>query len=341
MLTWAVVKLYDIMENWTKVMEAGNTPPIDIFPFLKLVPERFLGMWRSRSEAVGREMNALYSEWVEYVVRRRKETGSRDCFLDRVLDQGDRLGFDRHGLHFLCGTLMEGGSDTTSSILISFVHAMTKWPAVLRKAQAEMDAAVGEDRTPTWADYVRLPYVAACVKEGHRWRPVAPLAFPHSLAEDDWVDGMLLPRGSDVFINAYGMHHDEGRFPDPDVFDPDHYAGYAALAPELAAGEAEKRDHYGYGAGRRICPGIHLAERSLFLGMAKLVWAFDIGPGRDGSGERIEPDVGPDAYSSGFLVCAEDFPCEITLRSEARKETILKEFEMAKTVFARYETPKE
>ena len=42
-----MVKLYALLENWSKVMEAGNTPPVDIFPFLKWVPESLLGVWRS------------------------------------------------------------------------------------------------------------------------------------------------------------------------------------------------------------------------------------------------------------------------------------------------------
>lgn len=140
---------------------------------------------------------------------------------------------------------MEGGSDTTSSIIIACIHAMTKYPAVLRKAQEQIDAMVGDDRSPVWDDYANLPYIAACVKEAMRWRPVVPLAFPHSLSEDDEVDGMLLPKGSDVFINAFGMQHDEKRFPNPDDFNPAHYEGVMALAPELAAGEPDKRDHWG------------------------------------------------------------------------------------------------
>ena len=338
-----MVKLYALMENWSKVMEVGNTPPVDVFPFLKLVPEKFLGMWRSRAQDVGREMSALYSEWVEYVIERRKNSGSRDCFLDKILDQGEKVGLSKHGLYFLCGTVMEGGSDTTSSLIISFIHAMTKWPAVLKRAQAELDAVVGPDRTPTWDDYAQLPYIAACVKEAHRWRPVTPLAFPHSLAEDDWVDGMYLPKGSDIFINAYALHHDERRFPNPDVFDPDHFKGVTALASELANGDSANRDHYGYGSGRRLCPGIHLAERNLFLALAKIVWAFDISPAKDAAGRDIEVDVTNEkGYCSGFLVCAEDFPCNVTVRSEARRATILAEADKARAeVFSRFETPKE
>ena len=78
---------------------------------------------------------------------------------------------------------MEGGSDTTSSIVIAFVHAMTKWGDVLKKAQKEIDAVMGEERTPVWDDYEKLPYVGQIVKEAMRWRPVVPLAFPHALTE--------------------------------------------------------------------------------------------------------------------------------------------------------------
>ena len=70
---------------------------------------------------------------------------------------------------------------------------------------------------------------------------------------------MKLPKGTIVFINAWGLHHDEKRFPDPERFDPDHFKGMTELAPELAARvDPEERDHYGYGSGRRMCPGIFL-----------------------------------------------------------------------------------
>lgn len=335
-------KLYALMENWSKVMEPGNTPPVDVFPFLKWVPEQLLGNWRSRAQDVSSEMNKLYDAWIQHCIDRRQKSGSMDCFVDRLLDHEEKNGLDRHAQNFLCGTLMEGGSDTTSSIIIACVHAMTKYPEVLKKAQEQLDAVVGEDRSPTWDDYDRLPYIVGCVKEAMRWRPVVPLAFPHSLAEDDYLDGMLLPKGSDVFVNAFGMQHDEGRFPNPDEFDPDHYKGVTALAPELASGDPEKRDHWGYGAGRRICPGIHLAERNLFLGIAKLLWALDIRPGLDNNGNVIEPDTSNEVgYSAGFLVCAEPYACRATPRSSARKATILREFEQAeKDVFSQYETPR-
>jgi cytochrome P450 len=81
---------------------------------------------------------------------------------------------------------------------------------------------------------------------------------------DDWIDGMKIPKGTIVFINAWGLHHDEKRFPDPERFDPDHFEGVTELAPDLAARvDPEERDHYGYGSGRRMCPGEFLVKLAL------------------------------------------------------------------------------
>ena len=175
-------------ENWSQLMEPGATPPVDIYPFLHWIPQKFFGNWASRSKNVGDEMNELYASTLDRVQERRNRSEGKNTtnsFMDTVLDQNDKLGLNRHELYFLGGVLMEGGSDTSSSVIIAFIHAMTKWNHVLKKAQEEMDAVVGEDRSPVWSDYASLPYVAAIVKESMRWRPVGPTAFPHAVAEGE------------------------------------------------------------------------------------------------------------------------------------------------------------
>ncbi len=58
---------------------------------------------------------------------------------------------------------------------MSFFLAMTCFPDVQRKAQAEIDSVLGSDRLPSIADKDRLPYIHALVLEVLRWLPVAPL----------------------------------------------------------------------------------------------------------------------------------------------------------------------
>jgi cytochrome P450 len=70
---------------------------------------------------------------------------------------------------------------------------MTNFPDVQKKAQAEIDAVVGPDRLPSFADRNSLPYTEALVKEVLRWNAVVPtcmfvrfMAFSTSLTIVQW-----------------------------------------------------------------------------------------------------------------------------------------------------------
>jgi len=330
-----LVELYEMMEEWSKVMETGATPPVDILPILKYVPESWLGNWITRSRNVGKAMDKLYGKMVARVVQRRRKIGSAGSFLDGVLDQQEKLQLNQNELNFLCGVLMEGGSDTSSSIILAFINAMIKYPEVQKKAQLEIDSVLGEDRSPVWADFAKLPYINMIVKETMRWRPVTPLAFPHASSEEDTINGMHIPKGTTVILNTWGLHHNPNDPLDPSIFEPERFAGRKLLAPEYAiSADYASRDHYGYGSGRRICPGIHLAERNLWLAMAKLLWAFSF---EEKAGKPVDVDVRT-AYSEGFLCCAKPFEAKIQPRSERRRVTIMREFDTAEgEVFSSYE----
>lgn len=60
---------------------------------------------------------------------------------------------------------MEAGSDTTSSTLLCFLMAMIQYPAVLKKAQEEVDKVCGFDHSPNFEDISKLDYVRACMNE--------------------------------------------------------------------------------------------------------------------------------------------------------------------------------
>jgi hypothetical protein len=174
--------LYNLMEIWSQVMETGATPPVDIYPFLHWLPQRIFLHWRDRATHVQRSMNSLYSSFLSGLRSRRAATGSRGSLMDKVLDQVERekaaapgMTYSDHELWFLGGTLTEGGSDTSASIITAFVQAMLANPAVQRKAQAEIDAVIPKNRSPTWADYASLPTgVPACSVAGRLGRRLFP-----------------------------------------------------------------------------------------------------------------------------------------------------------------------
>lgn len=88
----------------------------------------------------------------------------------------------------------------------------------------------------------------------------------------------------------------------------------------------ELEHHYGYGAGRRICPGIHLAERTQWRAIAKLLWAFEIQlPIDPATGEKIIPN--PEAYKEGIAHGPLPYQVVFKPRSQAHIDIIMKDCE--------------
>ena len=338
-------RLYEVLDGLSEIFEPGATTLLDVFPWLRWFPERFVRRWRSRAQGVARTMDAIYRPLVDQVIERRRHGRNQTVtsYLDSVLDQQKELRLTRHEIELMVGNLLEGGSDTLSTMLIAFIQAMALYPAVQLTAHAEIDAVIGADHSPTWADYSRLPYVAMVMKETMRWRPVLPTAFPHAARQaHTTVDGWTIPSSASIILNVWRLHHDPARYADPDEFDPSRYAGCTALAPVYAvSANYEKRDHYGYGSGRRLCPGIHLAERGLFIALAKVLWAFDIAPQPGPDGRPISINADPaEGYTDGFLRCAKPFQVDIRPRSVQRWQTIEHEFtEAERAVFSGYDVP--
>jgi cytochrome P450 len=84
-----------------------------------------------------------------------------------------------------------------------FIHAMTQFPDVQKKAQEELDRVVGTDRLANFDDQTSLPYIQAVCREVLRWRPVFPLGISHASTTDDVYNGYYIPAGTsiDIFDN--------------------------------------------------------------------------------------------------------------------------------------------
>lgn len=134
--------------------------------------------------------------------------------------QSDYLskGLDELQAAYVCGTMIEAGSDTTSKQLNnSIVGILSRGKEVVEKAHEELDRVVGM-RTPSFDD--DLPYIRAMVKEVMRWRFVNKFGTNHYATEDGWYKGYFIPKGSVVMINIWGIHYDPTRYPDPETVLP-------------------------------------------------------------------------------------------------------------------------
>lgn len=120
-----------------------------------------------------------------------------------------------------------------------------------------------------------LPYLQCVLMETLRLRPPAPLGVPHSASEDDVFQGWFTPKGTTVLINFHSIHMDPERYPDPTAFKPErHLAFVQKNFTHKLSQTTEDRPHLSFSTGRRVCVGIHLAERSLFMAASGLLSCF-------------------------------------------------------------------
>lgn len=153
-------------------------------------------------------------------------------------------------------------------------------------------------------------------------------AVPHAVTQDDKYMGYHIPAGAGILNNVWAIHQDESRFPEPRKFNPERYKDdYQTFSEAASNPDANKRDSFTFGAGRRICPGMHVAERSLFLGISRILWAFSIEPTTDATGQPILPD--PDKLTQGFVCMPEPYQAKITPRSKERARLVEEEWRAA------------
>lgn len=192
-------------------------------------------------------------------------------------------------------SLLGAGVDTTSGTLTSNVLALCLFPEFQAKAQAEIDTVLGGTKSPAWEDLDggRLPYVGALAREIMRWRTVTVLGgIPHTPVCDDTYRGFLIPRGTQLTCNVWAMHRNPADFPDPAAVRPERYLGGrpGGLAFEYPNG----RGHNAFGWGRRQCSGQPLAEQSVLMVLARLLWAFRVEPGLDEKvSDAFREEAGP------------------------------------------------
>jgi cytochrome P450 len=183
------------------------------------------------------------------------------------------------------------GAETTSAVMAWWTLAILAYPETQERAQAELDAVVGRTRLPTFADYPHLPYIRAMVKEALRWRPVDPVGLPHRSIEDDWYEGMFIPKGTVCIANVWHLNRD------PEIYGEDaaHFnpARHLDANGEIAPGPLDTKEegHVTYGFGRRLCVGRHVANNSLFIDIAILLWALKIERKKDATGKLLPLDV--------------------------------------------------
>lgn len=165
--------------------------------------------------------------------------------------------------------LFGAGTDTNSSTVEWGMAELLRNPETMAKAQSEIDRVIGQKGVVEESDISELPYLQAVVKETFRLHPAAPLLVPRKAESDVEVLGFLVPKDTQVLVNVWAIGRDPSVWENPTRFDPERFLG-----KEI---DVRGRDYEltPFGAGRRICPGLPLAVKTVPLMLASLLYSFD------------------------------------------------------------------
>lgn len=316
-------QLFYGFEQFCAVTGTTTAALLDVFPFLRVLPDFAVPLRKYAKELHSKERELYVGHFLNAKTALKNGT-AKPCFCVDLVRAQDEEKFSDDLAGYVSGSLLEAGSDTTAATLVGFVQAMVLFPEVAKAAQEELDL-VCADKLPTMDDEPKLPYIRGAVKESMRWMPTDILGVPHAVIRDDEYMGYKIPKGAGVMWNVWAIHMDPKRHPDPRRFDPARYKDDRQTAAEAASnGDATKRDQFVFGAGRRLCQGMHIAERSLFLAISRLLWAFDFDKALDKDGNEIVPDA--DDLTEGLFVLPKPFPARIVPRSAEKAERVIAEW---------------
>ncbi|KAI0302992.1 cytochrome P450 [Russula brevipes] len=283
---------------------------VEFFPWMRHIPSS-LAKWKRDAEAWYKQDSAMFEGLIRMVETNVAKGDDHRSLGARLIREGERNKLSIGERAWLAGNLYFGGADTTSSMMAWWTLAMLAYPETQAHAHAELDAVVGRVRLPTFADYQHLPYIRAMVMEILRWRPVTPLGGIHRSMEDDWYEGMFIPKGTVCIANVWHLNRDPEMFGENVAhFDP---ARHLDANGDIPSGQSDREGHFSFGFGRRHCVGRHVANNSLFINIAVLLWATKIERKSDASGKLLPLDV--DGFvDHGIVVRPVPFECEIITR---------------------------
>ncbi|KAF7567397.1 CypX, Cytochrome P450 [Pyrenophora tritici-repentis] len=320
-----VHSIYEIMNDFSTIAKPGAYLA-DTLPFFGKLPPS-LQWWRKGVKPYFDKQAKLWMSFWSALKTQKETRQAPECFVKQFMESGyEEQGISELQAAFLAGSMIEAGSETTSAALNTAILYLSANPDARKRAVNEIQEVITSSRSPTFDDEPKLPYIRAIVKETLRLRPVTNIGTPHYTTAPVTYKDIHIPVNSVVCLQQYPIHYDPTVFPEPQRFTPERYLHHPHGSGHYAAGPAASRDHWAFGSGRRICSGVHLAENSMFIVLAKLLWAFDILPPLDAHGKEAQVDTSDDSFDAvGSTTMAKPYGVRWRVRSEEIRETILRE----------------
>ncbi|OLN83762.1 putative sterigmatocystin biosynthesis P450 monooxygenase STCB-like protein 9 [Colletotrichum chlorophyti] len=253
----------------------------------------------------GDTIQAYGTRAVEYLHKHRDNKAN--IFANALAERdagGESALLTERDIQIEAANLMLAGADTTTSTLTYLVWAVLKKPGLQARLEAEV-TAVDESDVFDDAALEKLPLLNAVVEETLRLYGGVPANLPRVVPPKGAnLGGFDIPGGTEVETQAYTLHRNPDVYQDPLEFDEERWMDPASVTPQ------QKSSFCPFGAGTRICIGMHLARMQIRMAAALLF--------RECSSLRLASST-TDAVmemENFFIITPVGHRCEVTLTKE-------------------------
>ncbi|KAM7098325.1 cytochrome P450 4A11 [Molossus nigricans] len=211
-----------------------------------------------------RKVHLLEDEELEKV-RRKRHLDFLDILLFARMKNGSSL--PDKDVRAEVDTFMFEGHDTTASGISWILYTLAAHPEHQQRCREEIQGLLGHGDSITWGHLDQMPYTTMCIKEALRLYPPVPGIGRDLSKPVTFPDGRCLPRGIQVSLSIYGLHHNPKVWPNPEVFDPSRFA------PDS---NTHSHAFLPFSGGSRNCIGKHFAMNELKVAVALTLLRFEL-----------------------------------------------------------------
>ncbi|KAK9059673.1 hypothetical protein SSX86_020377 [Deinandra increscens subsp. villosa] len=226
------------------------------------------------------KLDQIFESMIEDRIKANSEKsgdheGKKD-FLEILLDlrnREDATSLNITQIKALLLDIMIAGAETSATLIEWTMAEIMKNHHVMKTIQDELAEVVGLNNIVEESHFPKLKYLDATIKETLRLHPVVPFLIPRSPSHSCMVGGYTVPKGCTVFLNVWSIQRDPRYWDNPLEFRPERF---------LSCDSTKKCDYKGnnlkffpFGAGRRLCAGLPLAEKMLMFILASFLHSFN------------------------------------------------------------------
>ena len=208
------------------------------------------------------------------------EDGSLLSILREACDEETNVG--KNQIHDQVKNALIAGYGSSALVLIMTLYQISQNPEVYSSLMSELNHQLG-GRNPTASDYGNLQYTRNTINECMRKDPPGWLIMRVAL-KDDNVNGYHIPKGTNLILSPYVMHHNAKYWKNPEEINPDHFN---PDSPDFfMPNTSQKRSQFAYfpfGGGSHICIGKPFFEweSAMVIPTIEQKYKLDLIPGQE------------------------------------------------------------